>query len=151
MPAGAGAAGGVGYALLSLQDRFGSFALQPGIELVMAATSFNAALADADLVITGEGRIDAQTAFGKTALGVARRASEARIPSIAIGGGVTPEGIAALAPFGTIVVPVVERPMAVEDAMAAGAAPIERVAERIARLVTVAANAAAMASPRVGA
>ena len=149
--AGAGAAGGVGYALLSLQDRFGSFALQPGIELVMAATSFNAALADADLVITGEGRIDAQTAFGKTALGVARRASEARIPSIAIGGGVTPEGIAALAPFGTIVVPVVERPMAVEDAMAAGAAPIERVGERIARLVTVAANAAAMASPRVGA
>ena len=48
-----------------------SFALHPGIELVMAATGFDAALADADLVITGEGRIDAQTAFGKTALGVA--------------------------------------------------------------------------------
>jgi hypothetical protein len=54
-------------------------------------------------------------------------------------------------PFGTIVVPVVERPMSVEDAMAAGAVPIERVGERIARLVTVAVNAAAMASPRVGA
>jgi glycerate kinase len=148
---GAGAAGGVGYALLSLQNRFRSFALQPGIELVMAATGFSAALADADLVITGEGRIDAQTAFGKTALGVARRASEAGIPSIAIGGGVMPEGIAALAPFGTIVVPVVEWPMAVEDAMAAGAAPIERVGERIARLVTVAVNTGAGASTRVGA
>lgn len=147
--AGAGAAGGVGYVLLALQGRFRSFALRPGIELVMAATGFNAALADADLVITGEGRIDAQTAFGKTALGVARRAFEAGIPSIAIGGGVTPEGVAALAPFGTIVVPVVERPMPVEDAMAAGAAPIERVGERIARLVTVAASAMAGASPRL--
>jgi len=147
--AGAGAAGGVGYALLSLQDRFRSFALQPGIELVMAATGFDAALTDADLVITGEGRIDAQTAFGKTALGVARRASEAGIPSIAIGGGVTPDGVAALARFGSIVVPVVEGPMSVEDAMAAGAAPIERVAERIARLVTLAATAGAGTSPRV--
>jgi glycerate kinase len=147
--AGAGAAGGVGYVLLALQDRFRSFGLQPGIELVMAATGFTEALADADLVITGEGRIDAQTAFGKTALGVARRAFDAGIPSIAIGGGVTPEGVAALAPFGTIVVPVVERPMPVEDAMAAGAAPIERVGERIARLVTVAASAMAGASPRV--
>jgi glycerate 2-kinase len=146
--AGAGAAGGVGYVLLALQDRFRSFGLQPGIELVMAATGFTEALADADLVITGEGRIDAQTAFGKTALGVARRAFEAGIPSIAIGGGVTPEGVEALAPFGTIVVPVVERPMAVEDAMAAGAAPIERVGERIARLVTVAASAMAGAIPR---
>ena len=148
---GAGAAGGVGYILLALQERFRSFALLPGIELVMAATGFTAALADADLVITGEGRIDAQTAFGKTALGVARRAAGAGIPSIAIGGGVTPEGIAALAPFGTIVVPVVERPMAVEDAMSAGAAPIERVGERIARLVTVAVNTAAGAGSRVGA
>jgi len=135
--AGAGAAGGVGYVLLALQDRFRSFALQPGIELVMAATGFNVALADTDLVITGEGRIDAQTAFGKTALGVARRASKAGIPSIAIGGGITPEGVAALAPFGTIVVPVVEGPISVEEAMAAGVAPVERCAERIARLVEV--------------
>ena len=148
---GAGAAGGVGYALLALQDRFRSFALQPGIELVMAATGFKAALADADLVITGEGRIDAQTAFGKTALGVARRASEAGIPSIAVGGGVTAEGVEALAAFGTIVVPVVERPMSVDEAMAAGPAPIERAAERIARLVTVAANAAAGAGAIAGA
>ena len=57
------------------QDRFRSFALRPGIDLVMDATDFPARLAGADLVITGEGRIDAQTAFGKTALGVAQRAA----------------------------------------------------------------------------
>jgi glycerate 2-kinase len=137
---GAGAAGGVGFALLALQDRFRSFGLRPGIELVMEATGFASALAGADLVITGEGRIDAQTAFGKTALGVALRAQAAGVPCVAVGGGVTPEGIAALAPSGTIVLPVVERPIPVEEAMAAGAAPIERAGERIASLITVAAR-----------
>ena len=63
----------------------------------MAEAGFDAALATADLVITGEGRIDAQTAFGKTALGVARRAQAAGVPCIAVGGGVTPEGVEALA------------------------------------------------------
>jgi glycerate kinase len=88
-------------------------------------------------VITGEGRIDEQTAFGKTALGVARRAAAAGVPCIAVGGGVTPDGIAALAPLGVVVVPVVERPITVEEAMAAGSAPVERCGERIARLVSL--------------
>ena len=74
---GAGAAGGVGFGLLCLADRFASLALVPGIDLVMAEAGFDQALARADLVITGEGRIDAQTAFGKTAMGVARRAQAA--------------------------------------------------------------------------
>jgi glycerate kinase len=77
---GAGAAGGVGFGLLAAQGRFRSFALRPGIDLVMEATDFAARLARASLVITGEGRIDAQTAFGKTALGVARRAAAADVP-----------------------------------------------------------------------
>jgi glycerate kinase len=131
---GAGAAGGTGFGLLSLTDRFASLALVPGIDVVMAAADFDGKLARADLVITGEGRIDEQTAFGKTALGVARRASAAGVPCIAVGGGVTPEGIAALAPLGAVVVPVVERPQTVEEAMAAGQAPVERCGERIARL-----------------
>ena len=58
-------------------------ALEPGIDLVMAVTGFDAALASADLVITGEGRVDAQTAFGKTALGVAQRARAAGTPCLA--------------------------------------------------------------------
>jgi glycerate 2-kinase len=132
---GAGAAGGVGYALLSIQDRFRAFGLRPGVDLVMDATDFDARLARADLVITGEGRIDAQTAFGKTALGVARRAQTAGVPCIAAGGGVEPEGIAALAEVGAVAVPVTERPQSVEEAMAAGTAPLERCGERIATLI----------------
>ncbi len=80
----------------------------------------------------------AQTAFGKTALGVARRAQAAGVPCIAVGGGVEPDGIAALAAVGAIAVPVVERPQSVEAAMAAGADPLVRCGERIARLVSLA-------------
>jgi glycerate kinase len=101
----------------------------------MEATDFAGKLARADLVLTGEGRIDAQTAFGKTALGVARRAQTAGVPCIAIGGGVDEAGIDALAAVGTIVVPVAEQPHTVEEAMAAGMAPLERTGERLARLV----------------
>jgi glycerate kinase len=134
---GAGAAGGVGFGLLAVADRFGSFALRPGVDLVMEATDFPAGLAEADLVITGEGRIDAQTAFGKTALGVARHAAAAGVPCIAVGGGVEPDGIQALATLGAVAVPVVERPLSVEEAMAAGSEPVARCGERLARLISI--------------
>ena len=134
---GAGAAGGTGFGLLSLADRFRALELVPGIDVVMSAADFDGKLEQAGLVITGEGRIDAQTAFGKTALGVARRAAAAARPCIAVGGGVTPEGIDALAPLGVVVVPVVERPQTVDEATAAGTAPLVRCGERIARLVSL--------------
>jgi glycerate kinase len=132
---GAGAAGGVGFGLLAAQGRFRSFALRPGIDLVMEATDFPARLSRADLVITGEGRIDAQTAFGKTALGVAKRAAAAGVPCIAVGGGVEVDGIRALAEVGATAVPIVERPMSVEEAMTAGVDPLVRCGERLARLI----------------
>ncbi len=132
---GAGAAGGVGFGLLALAGRFASLSLEPGIDLVMAEAGFDAALAATDLVVTGEGRIDRQTAFGKTAMGVARRARAAGVACVAMGGGVTPEGIEALASVGAVAVPVSEGPGSVEAAMAAGAAPLERCGERVARLV----------------
>ena len=134
---GAGAAGGATFGLACLRDRFDAFEIVPGVDLVMDAAGFAAKLADADLVLTGEGRIDRQTAFGKTALGVARRAAAAGVPCVAVGGGVEPDGIAALAAVGAIAVPVAERPQSVEAAMAAGAAPLERCGERLARLVGV--------------
>jgi glycerate 2-kinase len=135
---GAGAAGGVGFGLLAVADRFRSFALRPGVDLVMEAADFDAKLGTADLVITGEGRIDSQTAFGKTALGVARRAAAAGVPCIAVGGGVEPEGIEALAAVGAIAVPVTEHPQSVEVAMASGREPVARCGERIARLIGIA-------------
>jgi glycerate kinase len=134
---GAGAAGGVGFGLLAIQDRFDSFALRPGVDLVMEATDFESRLARADLVITGEGRIDAQTAFGKTALGVARRAQAAGKPCIGVGGSVEPDGVTALAAVGATAVPVWKTPVPLEVALAAGADPLEACGERLARAWTI--------------
>jgi glycerate kinase len=132
---GSGAAGGTTAGLLAIADRFGSFEIRPGVEVMMELAAFEAELAAADLVLTGEGRIDAQTAHGKTALGVARRARQAGRPCIAFGGAVTPEGIAALGAVDCTAVPVSEGPGTVEAAIAAGIVPVERAAERVARLV----------------
>jgi len=59
------------------------------------------------------------------------------VACVAVGGGVEPAGIDALAELGAVAVPVVERPQSVEEAMAAGTAPLERCGERIARLVSL--------------
>ncbi len=131
---GAGAAGGMGFALLCLSNLLGSLELRPGVDLVMEAAGFASALAGADLVVTGEGRIDAQTAFGKTALGVARRAQAAGVRCIAVGGGVTAEGVAALAAVGAQAVPASDPQLPLAEAIAAGAAPLIACGERLARL-----------------
>jgi glycerate kinase len=141
---GAGAAGGTGFGLLCLTDRFGSLDLVPGIDVVMEAADFAGKLARASLVITGEGRIDGQTAFGKTALGVAQKARAANVACIAVGGGVDPEGEAVLAKLGTIAVGVSEAPATLEAAMAAGAEPVRRCARRMARLVQLGTLAGAL-------
>jgi glycerate kinase len=112
-------------------------------ELVMEAVDFDEKLGRADVVVTGEGRIDEQTAFGKTALGVARRAQAAGVRCLAVGGGVTADGIEALATVGAISVPVVEHPQTVDEAMAAGIEPVERCGARIASLVSLGQRLAA--------
>lgn len=80
--AGAGAAGGLGAALVGLLGA----TLRPGIEIVMDAVNLSDVLQDADLVITGEGRIDSQTIHGKTPIGVARTAKRFAVPVIGIAG-----------------------------------------------------------------
>lgn len=80
--AGAGAAGGVGYALMALLGA----TLKPGIELVLGTVGFDALLDDAQLVVTGEGRIDRQTLMGKGPSGVLRCARSKGVPVIALGG-----------------------------------------------------------------
>jgi glycerate kinase len=133
---GAGAAGGTAFGLLSIADRFRSLRLVPGVDVVMEETRLRDKVTGADLVLTGEGRIDAQTAFGKTALGVAQVARDAGVPCVAVGGGVEPEGEAALWAVGAIAVGVTERPVPLDAAIAAGAAPIERCGRRLARLLS---------------
>jgi glycerate kinase len=82
--AGAGAAGGVGYGVMAM------LAARPqlGIELVLDTIGFKEMIANSDLVVTGEGRIDSQTLMGKAPSGVLRYAQEQGIPCIAVGGGV---------------------------------------------------------------
>jgi glycerate kinase len=79
---GAGAAGGLGAGLLF----FLNAQIQSGIEMVMNASKFEEQIKDADLVITGEGKIDNQTAFGKTIAGIAAIAKKQQIPVIAFAG-----------------------------------------------------------------
>jgi glycerate kinase len=79
---GAGAAGGMGAALLA----FCGAVLRPGIEIVVEAVGLDSVIRDADLVITGEGRIDSQTIHGKTPVGVARVAKRFGKPVIGIAG-----------------------------------------------------------------
>lgn len=136
---GAGAAGGTSFGLLCLAGRMRSFELVPGIDVVMEETGFDERLARADLVITGEGRIDDQTAYGKTALGVARRAAEAGVPCLAVGGGVTPDGVAALAGTGAVAVPMLNAPMALEEAMSDAAPLLVAAGARLARLIELGA------------
>jgi glycerate kinase len=133
---GAGAAGGTAFGLLSIAASVRSIRLVPGVEVVMDETGLREKLAGADLVITGEGRIDAQTAFGKTALGVAKVAQAAGVQCIAVGGGIDADGEAVLAGLGAVAIGVAEAPVSLEAAMAAGAAPVQRCGRRIARLVT---------------
>jgi len=79
---GAGAAGGTGAGMIAFLDA----ELRPGAPLVVEASGFDAALRGADLVITGEGRADSQTAYGKAPGEVAKRAQAAKIPVLLIAG-----------------------------------------------------------------
>lgn len=101
-PAGAGAAGGMGGGVLLLPNA----QLKAGVEIVLNATRLAEHLQDADLVITGEGRMDAQTIHGKTPIGVAKLAKQFHKPVIAIVGClredyevVYPQGIDAVFPI----------------------------------------------------
>jgi len=145
--AGAGAAGGAGFGLMCLEPRLRSFDLIPGVELLMQETGFDESLARADLVITGEGQVDSQTAFGKTALGVAQRAAAAGLPCFAVGGSVTLEGAAVMVGAGAVAVPVLDGPMTLGEAMDGASSLVVSAGERLARIVEL-AGAAAMRQSR---
>ena len=82
--AGMGAAGGAGFAFGALLGAMPT----SGIELMLSVVDFDNVIADAALVVTGEGRIDRQTVMGKAPAGVLRHAKRAGVPCIAVGGGV---------------------------------------------------------------
>ena len=99
---GAGAAGGMGAGMAAF---FGA-RLRPGIDAVLDTVSFDSAAADADVIFTGEGKLDSQSLRGKVVIGVARRAARLGRPVVAIVGGADYGAEAAYAEGVTAVFPI---------------------------------------------
>jgi glycerate kinase len=127
---GAGAAGGLGAALMTLFQAIP----RPGIEIVLEAVSFREKARGAALVFSGEGRVDAQSAYGKTVSGVLRAARQEHVPVVILAGSVEDdaellyqEGVVSLFSICT-------RPMTLREAMSRASTLLETAAERVARL-----------------
>lgn len=86
---GTGAAGGLGFAFLAFTDAV----LESGIQIVLEETALEKFVKDADIIVTGEGRLDGQTAMGKAPVGVARLAKKYGKPVVAFSGCVTPDAV----------------------------------------------------------
>ena len=128
---GAGAAGGLGAALLL----FTSAALRPGIEVVLETVNFSRYLESADLVLTGEGLTDSQTTRGKAPIGVAKAARAAGRPVICLSGGLG-QGYQDIFLHGVnAAMPVPPRCMTLESCLAAGAPLLEEAASRLCRIL----------------
>lgn len=130
---GAGAAGGLGAGLVA----FTRARLQSGVGIVVQATDLMRHLKGADLVITGEGRVDFQTAFGKTPAGVAKAAKRLKVPVIAVGGGLADDargvfehGIDGLASAAA-------RDMDLAEAIRLSRKHLENAGERVMRMVLI--------------
>lgn len=109
---GAGAAGGLGAALLALGAE-----LRSGVETVLDLIGFDERVRDVDLVITGEGNMDEQSAAGKAPVGVARRAKRYGKPVVAVVGGRADNLDAAYGQGVDLVLPVCRRPMPLDQAL----------------------------------
>ena len=128
---GAGAAGGMGAAALA----FLGAELKPGIEIVLDVAHFDDALEGAGLVLTGEGRVDAQTLHGKVINGVLKAASARRVPVVVLAGSIEPEGYDLLDAGAAALLSIMDRPMSLDEAQRNAPALLERAAEQVARLV----------------
>ena len=114
----------------------------PGIETVIEMTGLESAIAASDLVLTGEGRLDGQSAMGKAPVGVARAAKRYGVPTVALGGAVT-ENAPLLHEAGIdAYFPILDAPRTLDEAMDGEQAEknIERTAREITRLYLAARN-----------
>ena len=111
--AGAGAAGGLGFAMMAFFDA----QMRPGIGLVMETTDLKRRLAAADLCITGEGRLDASSLRGKAPVGVAKLCKEVGVPCIAIAGGIEMEAAEKLKDIFAACFSICSGPMKVEESI----------------------------------
>ncbi|MFK7680413.1 glycerate kinase [Priestia megaterium] len=128
---GAGAAGGIGGGLLA----FLSAELNPGVDIVIEATQLESYIKDADLVITGEGRIDGQTIYGKTPIGVAKTAKKHSVPVIAIAGSIGTGSEAVYEHGISALFSVVPGAVDLSEALEKAGENIERTAKNVASVI----------------
>lgn len=127
---GTGAAGGLGFALIAYcKAKFAA-----GIDIVLNVSGFEKELQDADLVITGEGRIDGQSVQGKVLFGIGTRAKEQNVPVIAIGGAVRSDSEALLDHGITAMFSIANGPMTLDYAMENGPELIEQITKNVIRV-----------------
>lgn len=128
---GSGAAGGMGAGMAAF---FGA-ALRPGIDTVLDTVGFDAALDGADMVITGEGKLDSQSLGGKVVIGVARAAAKRGVPVVAIVGGADYGAEAAWAEGVTAIFPISRLPQDFELLKPHSEENLAFTAENVLRLV----------------
>lgn len=127
---GSGAAGGIGFLLRSVMN----VEFKSGLELVLELTNFEQHLNGTDLVITGEGKIDAQSAYGKVPVGIARIALANSIPVIAFAGKVEESAEKMVQDGVTLALPIIDGPMTLEEAMAAGPELLYKAVKRFLKI-----------------
>jgi glycerate kinase len=116
---------------------FSGAELKSGIDAVLDLIRFERFLESADLVITGEGKIDEQTAYGKVPVGIARRASKRGIPVLAVVGDIG-KGASAVYEHGIDgIMSTVNAAMSLKEAMARSTELLEDAAERVMRIVLI--------------
>jgi glycerate 2-kinase len=126
---GAGAAGGLGAGLVA----FAGGELTPGVELVIDATKLRDRLNGANLCLTGEGALDASSAFGKTAVGVARLARDLGVPCLALAGMIGPGAEDVLAQGIDAFASIAPGPGPISEAIAEVSPRLERATEQLVR------------------
>jgi glycerate 2-kinase len=127
--AGAGAAGGIGYGLMS----FCGAKVQSGFDLLAETIRLEDRVKESDLVITGEGRLDAQTLEGKGPAGVAQLARKHGKPVLAFGGGIDADAENLF----DATVPIIDQPIPLGEAMRRGAELLQRAARRAGRVIAL--------------
>ena len=130
---GAGAAGGLGAGLVA----FAKAKMKSGVDIVIDATNLERHMKNTNLVITGEGRVDSQTAYGKTPSGVAKSARKHGIPTLVIGGGITDDAKDIFSHGIDALESACARDMSLEDAKKHSREHLANAAERASRLVLV--------------
>ncbi|MDO9533763.1 MAG: glycerate kinase [Bacillota bacterium] len=130
---GAGAAGGLGAGLMA----FINGRLTPGIELVMEIVGLEKKLIGCDLIFTGEGRLDSQSAFGKVPVGVVRKAKKFDIPVVVIAGSISDDADLLHEEGITAYFSILNAPMSLQEAMRNTGPLVEHTVSEVLRLLKI--------------